>query len=363
MRQSGPPRNALALSQSTGTGNSGAVQVLAFRAEEVKYSDALPCAELAHGARARSELIEDGSRNRSQVAATTFASRSQGMKTTLSIINKYGNVDVRNGLRKGYVHIRGKRLQPLCCKLKIKFAPALVGFDCTDSFRNRAVIDGVVVTARSASKLAEEIKEREKRARTPAAMARKERARIERERSLEARRQAEASRARQREERCARIGIDPDGQTAEWLFSGQIDDDLAELIGWKARYRHHHTDYDQQFVDEDFEDLLSYGLSPQEASDEIRSEARQFMRADPIPVTWPEYLEKYDFDSPVARALANVLSEPQRCHPNWFKEAEIVVRRCGLPLDALNFEVVRDAIDCWRRQRQTNNGLPNGRRF
>jgi hypothetical protein len=45
---------------------------------------------------------------------------------TLQIANGYGNVDVRDRLPGGYVHIKGQRLQPLCRKLRIKYAKALV---------------------------------------------------------------------------------------------------------------------------------------------------------------------------------------------------------------------------------------------
>jgi hypothetical protein len=74
-------------------------------------------------------------------------------------------------------------------------------------------------------------------------------------------------------------------------------------------------------------------------------------REQPIPATWPQYLKKYMFKSPVATALAATLADPKRCHPTWFKEAEIAVRRKNLPLDDLTYEAIREAIEDWRDER------------
>lgn len=46
---------------------------------------------------------------------------------------------------------------------------------------------------------------------------------------------------------CEKIGIDPDGRTAAWLREGNIDEDDAELIGFKTRYRHKFTNYNELF--------------------------------------------------------------------------------------------------------------------
>ena len=81
--------------------------------------------------------------------------------TMLSIVNSYGNVDVRNKLSKAYKHIRGKRLQPLCRKLGIKYAQALVEMKQSGVYYH-PVFDGVVVSARSAPKLLEAIIARNK---------------------------------------------------------------------------------------------------------------------------------------------------------------------------------------------------------
>ncbi len=89
------------------------------------------------------------------------------MGLRLKIANCYGNVDVRKKLSKAYVHVGGQRLQPLCRKLGIKYAQALVGFSERGRkarFGYQPEFDGVVVSARSARKLHSAIEERVKRA-------------------------------------------------------------------------------------------------------------------------------------------------------------------------------------------------------
>jgi len=72
-------------------------------------------------------------------------------------------------LSKAYVHIEGERLQPLCRKLGINYAQALVGFDergRRGKYGYAPSFNGVVVSARSAPKLLKAIQEREARAAT-----------------------------------------------------------------------------------------------------------------------------------------------------------------------------------------------------
>jgi hypothetical protein len=66
--------------------------------------------------------------------------------------------------------------------------------------------DGVVVSARSATKSLGAIKERQQRVQSPAALARKEKAR-----------QAKIEQDKARRERCDSLGIAPDGRTVKWL--------------------------------------------------------------------------------------------------------------------------------------------------
>lgn len=79
----------------------------------------------------------------------------------LAIVNKWGNVDLSKvKLSKRYEHVRGKRLQPLCRKLKIKYCSAIVGWWDGGGF---PIKDGVVVSSISAPKLRQAIMERDKR--------------------------------------------------------------------------------------------------------------------------------------------------------------------------------------------------------
>jgi hypothetical protein len=258
---------------------------------------------------------------------------------SLSIVNGYGNVDVREGLSKAYTHVRGTRLQPLCRKLGIRFAPAVVFFEET-RYGYKPVYNGVVVSTRSAAKLQAAIAEREKRTNSPQAQT-----------DHEMLRQRWKAEEQEHRDRCARLGVRLDGKLAEALRRGEVEEDLAELLAFKAKYRHGFTDYDKCFTDDESDELLYVGCSPREIAEERRALARMTCQGEPIPATWPEFLEKYGFGSPVAKALAAILQDPHRCHPPWFKEAEIAVRRAGLHLDGLTYEKIRDAIDVWRRHR------------
>lgn len=165
---------------------------------------------------------------------------------------------------------------------------------------------------------------------------------------------------RKHEERCERIGIAPKGRAASWLEDGEIDEDEAELIGFKTRYRHQFTDYDQHF-----ENAALYG--PNEnfdvfgSQEDIRQEARERMTESPIPSGWREYLQKYGFQSEIAAVLATVLADPTRCHPTWFKEAEIAVRRTGTPTADITYDAISEAIAKWRQlrgQRRLTRSIP-----
>jgi hypothetical protein len=134
---------------------------------------------------------------------------------------------------------------------------------------------------------------------------------------------------------CERIGAIPGSRTAHALVQGRIDPDLAELIAFRAEYRHEHTDYD---------DLI------RETGD--RGLARDAMvPTSSIPDNWGAYLAYYGYDGEAAEALARTLKDPRRCHPVWFKEAEVAVRRAGLDLGGLTYDTIREAIDDWRGER------------
>lgn len=87
----------------------------------------------------------------------------------LKVANRFGNVDVRQRRSKAYVHVEGERLQPLCRKLGINYAQALVGFverGRRGKYGYSPLFNGVVVSVRTASKLLQTVKEREERAAT-----------------------------------------------------------------------------------------------------------------------------------------------------------------------------------------------------
>lgn len=84
------------------------------------------------------------------------------MSEYLSIANSYGNVDIRASIPDGFQHIKGKRLQPLCRKLDIQYANALVGWTGTTKYP-KPDLDGVVVSFESAPKLIQAITERDER--------------------------------------------------------------------------------------------------------------------------------------------------------------------------------------------------------
>ena len=132
-----------------------------------------------------------------------------------------------------------------------------------------------------------------------------------------------------------RIGSLPDSRTTRALAFRQIDEDSAELIAFKTAYRHEETNYDQ---------LLQGG--------EQKEFARGLAEESEIPAEWEDYLDKYGFDSPQARAMAKILKDPQAAHPVWFKEAEISLRRYDISLESLGYEQVREAIDRWRCEQE-----------
>lgn len=145
---------------------------------------------------------------------------------------------------------------------------------------------------------------------------------------------AKVTYSRRLEKARKRIGAITGSRTARDLAFGNIDVDFAELISFRAKYRHEHTNYNvliRKTKDKDF--------------------ARQTMSGDSIPEDWRTYLERYGFHGEVAEALVRTLDDPCCCHPVWFKEAEIAVRREALDLGELTYESIQSAIFDWRDER------------
>ncbi|MAX35776.1 MAG: hypothetical protein CME33_04310 [Gimesia sp.] len=265
----------------------------------------------------------------------------------LKIANFYANVDIRNGLPKRYVHVSGKRLQPLCRKLGIKYADALIGFTGSKRRGYKPETDGVIVSKISAPKLLDEIEARTKR--NPSA---------KRESNKRNRQQREQKQREAERQELANLGIDPYGMVANWYQQGEIDRFEAQLISFKTAYRHKFTDY---------EDRLERCMQQAQAIIEkknLRGEHRQFEREmahddarsskieDSIPDNWADYLAKYPFPyEMVAKHVAEVLEEPTKAHPVWFCEACIAVFWSDIDLNALTYKQITEAIHDWRCSR------------
>lgn len=253
--------------------------------------------------------------------------------TRLAIVNEYGNVDLtKTRLTKRYRHIRGKRLQPLCRKLQIKYADAVVGWSGKKRYGYKPVTDGVVVSAASAPKLLAEIEAR--RLRNPP----------------EKREEANRRRHERRIAHLHEAGIyDPDSRTARWYEQGVIDSYEAQLIQFKASYRHEFTDYDAHLRQLREDAYRHSGQDRRMLLEEVQGTARAIYLENPIPSTWRDYLESYDFPYPdVAARLAEVLKSPQQAHPTWFCEAVLAVKWRECDLGEATYETIRDAIRSWR---------------
>lgn len=148
--------------------------------------------------------------------------------------------------------------------------------------------------------------------------------------------------ARQRDdEAAAAVGARRRSRLGRALRRGEIDPEEAELLAFKARFRHEFTDY---------EALLAAGFDREEAR-ELRSETV------PAVAGWDEYLARYGFDGEVAAALAHVLKDPAQAHPVWFCEAKLAVER-AVPGDrladpsGLSYELICQLIEDWREERR-----------
>ncbi|MEQ8853625.1 hypothetical protein [Gimesia sp.] len=79
-------------------------------------------------------------------------------------INLYGNIDVRNGIPRGYCHVRridGISLHHWLTKLNIDYAKAMTGF-CNSRFGCKPEFDGVVIATGAKPKLFAAIQERQR---------------------------------------------------------------------------------------------------------------------------------------------------------------------------------------------------------
>ena len=223
---------------------------------------------------------------------------------TLKIASVYGTVDVRDGVPKGYVHVSGERLQPLCRKLKIKFAEALVGFKSSRRFGYSPVLDGVIVSSRSAAKLRTEIAARDARSASRKKPTPEQRA-AARERREQ--RDVEKFAARIREQ-FPSIPPGEDIQIAEHaceIGSGRVgrstvadDPVMAAVI---AHVRHCHTDYDD-LLDEACEHAFD-----REERESLRWAIRDQVREQILSIIeqWEQPVEECQSTTEVSRSSVN----------------------------------------------------------
>lgn len=178
--------------------------------------------------------------------------------------------DVRQGVPKGYRHIPGERLQPLCRKLGIKFSMALIGFE--KSWRYwKPVFDGVVVTLLSAAKLSVAIEARKQRAlsrpqKTPEQKAAERQRRQQRDIdrfAAKIRKRFPKMPAGEENKIASRACVIGSGRVGR---SSTADDPVHAAV--VAHIRHHYTEYDT-FFDEvaDYEDR-----------EQVREDARHHVR-------------------------------------------------------------------------------------
>lgn len=254
----------------------------------------------------------------------------------LAITNSYGNFDmVHCNLPARYSFVSGKRLQPIARKLKIRFVPAVTGFEINKykDYPARPIIGGIIVHRSRTEKILTAIKLRE----SPEAIAKREAA--AKKRAAKTLILAEARQV-ERQQKANRLGYRLGSSLESAYQRGELSEDQIELKAFKSHYRHNFTDYDQQYERQDFDSMKEcYGYH--DAIQMMREEAYESKIEQPIPDIWDEYLKKYNFNSPEAKAMASVLKSPKNAHPVWFKEREIGLR--GRDLSSLNYEVIRDA--------------------
>jgi hypothetical protein len=244
---------------------------------------------------------------------------------TLKIANEYGNFDTTSHeVPSGYAFVPGQRLSLLCRKHNIRCVPAVTDWRKYSSrYPAKPVIGGVIVTHRRHPRLLQAIREHD----APE---------MKRERLARAtRRQA------MKEQWADKYGFhDYHQPLARALRAGRVDEDTAELLAFKARYRHEFTDYEERYRHLDWSHLRNE-LSYSEAKEYAREYAQEYTE-DEIPRTWPAYLEKYGFASQEAITLSKLLRDPRKAHPIWFKKAEIAVR--GMNLAELTYGAVSEAV-------------------
>lgn len=157
--------------------------------------------------------------------------------------NQYGNVDIRNGVPTGLVHINAKRLTVTCAAIGVECAPALTGWK--SGKWGGPEISGVVVRSEDEAKVHDAMQRRAAKRLTPA----QKEARREAQHQKDAADFAESIRAR--------FPLMPEDDVlccahhATEIGSGRVgrsrtaeDGVLAAVVAFA---RHNYTDYDERF--------------------------------------------------------------------------------------------------------------------
>ena len=153
--------------------------------------------------------------------------------------NDYGNVDVRDSVPDGYVHVEGLRLTTLARKLGIDYAPALVGFS-SSKCGFRPTLYGIVIRKDDEERFLAELAARDERSR----------------KSAPARARAQNKRIQKYNDQAFELGVLPGSRTHLAYRRGDIDRDEAMRIGDYTARRHECSDYDE---------LLKKGYSKEDA--------------------------------------------------------------------------------------------------
>ena len=184
--------------------------------------------------------------------------------------NSFGSIDIRVAVPKGCAHVPGKRLQPLCRKLCIPFAEALVGFAKT-RFGYKAVTNGVVVGTRRRARLLRAIEDRAARAKTPE------------QRAQALKRAQERLEARFAEAIKSEFPLIPASEITDIVNhackkrsgrvgrTGNLPIQDAAVLAVRAHIRHSYTDYDQIL----YEEMELIDRHDPDAREEARYEARE----------------------------------------------------------------------------------------
>lgn len=248
----------------------------------------------------------------------------------LKIANEYGNVDVRHGLPKGYVHVSGKRLTVLCDKLGIKHCRALIGFTDT-RYGWKPNLDGVVVTDISEPKLRHAIEQREEKSdqRKEKIQERERKRKIEwdeyiKQFSPQDRKFIKSYKFKNLIGPVWERHKKPLNSEEIYLIRSLKDRiDWLVYADWLAE--HELTKY-ELIIREHFREKDEKEQRRME-QESIVNERLIALEKEDITKKWKNYLARNNFNGPEAIALVKTLKNPDHAHHCWFRSAIEAVKR------------------------------------